>query len=136
MAWERVHTVNDYYDGPRRGVAEFHGKPHVYESQFSDIADDYTDRFLLMEIDSELFKLALEDWTIWLRWHAAYQRGEASLDTHPARPVDRSRHEMLAQLVGNRLCAEPSRSAVMAAEFRNVVGGWDSFEVQWREVAT
>jgi len=60
MTWERVFTVNDYYDGPRRGVADFGGKPHIYESQFSDAEDPYTDRFLLMEIEAELFQLALE----------------------------------------------------------------------------
>src|SRR5215470_2005458 len=124
MTCERVYTVNDYYDGPRRGVANFRGKPHVYESQFSDFEDEYTDRFLLMEIESEVLQMVLEDWAIWLRWHAAYQRGDVSLDTHPALPEDRLRHEALTQLVGSRLCTEPSKSAVMQAEFLNVAGGW------------
>jgi hypothetical protein len=136
MTWERVFTVNDYYDGPRRGVADFRGKPHVYESQFSDAEAEYTDRFLLMEIESELFQLVLEDWAIWLRWHAAYQRGDVSDNTHPALPEDRKRHEELKQLVGSRLCAEPSKSVAMGAKFRSVTKGWDSFEVQWREVGT
>jgi hypothetical protein len=136
MTWERIFTVNDYYDGPRRGVADFRGRPHVYESQFSDAEDEYTDRFLLMEIDPELFQLVLEDWTIWLRWHAAYQRGDVSIDTHPALPDDRKRHEELEQLVGSRLRAEPSKSTVMGAEFRSVAKGWNGFEVLWREVGT
>ncbi len=55
MTWECVYTVSEYYDGPRRGVADFRGRPHVYESQFSDLQDGYTDRFLLTEIDSEFF---------------------------------------------------------------------------------
>jgi hypothetical protein len=40
------------------------------------------------------------------------------------------------QLVGSRLCAEPSKSVIMGAEFRHVTTGWDGFEIQWREVAT
>ena len=35
--WERVHTVNDYDDGPRLGVAEVFGHPHIYESPFSEL---------------------------------------------------------------------------------------------------
>jgi len=31
MAWDRVHTVNDYYDGPRRGIADVDGVPYIYE---------------------------------------------------------------------------------------------------------
>ena len=27
MAWDRVYTVNDYYDGPRRGIADVDGIP-------------------------------------------------------------------------------------------------------------
>lgn len=31
--FERVHTMEDYYDGPRRGIANFRGAPHLYESE-------------------------------------------------------------------------------------------------------
>jgi hypothetical protein len=136
LTWERVYTVNDYHDGPRLGVAGFRGRPHVYELQFSDADDEYADRFLLMEIEPELFELVLEDWAIWLRWQAAYQRGDVSLDTHPVLPEDRELHEALKHLVGKRLGAEPGKSAVMAAEFRNASEGWEKLEVQWRDVAT
>jgi hypothetical protein len=30
MAWDRVHTVNDYYDGPRLGIADVDRVPHIY----------------------------------------------------------------------------------------------------------
>jgi len=117
-------------------AADFGGKPHIYESQFSDAEDPYTDRFLLMEIEAELFQLALEDWAIWLRWHAAFQRGDATIDRHPALSEDRERHEELKQLVGDRLCAVPGKSIMRGAEFRCVGKGWDGFEVRWLEVAT
>lgn len=133
--WERVYTVNEYYDGPRRGVADFRGKPHIYESKFDDIEDEYANRFLLMEIEPELFELVLEGWAIWLRWHAAYQRGDVSLDTHPALPEDRMRYDALKQRVDNRLRVEPGKAAATAAaEFRSLTKGWDRFEVQWRAV--
>ena len=37
---EPVYTVEDYYDGPREGVADFQGKSHVYKCQFSETDDD------------------------------------------------------------------------------------------------
>jgi hypothetical protein len=36
-------------------------------------------------IDPELLALVLEDWDIWNRWSDAFDRGEASQETHPAR---------------------------------------------------
>jgi hypothetical protein len=30
--YETVHTMEDYYDGPREGFADVEGKPHFYVS--------------------------------------------------------------------------------------------------------
>jgi hypothetical protein len=134
--WERVYTVNDYYDGPRRGIADFCGKPHIYESEFSDIEDEYTNSFVLVQIESELLDLVLEDWAIWLRWQAAYQHREVSLDTHPALPHERQRHEELKQRIGGRLRVEPSEAVARAtAEFRNLTQESGRLEVRWHEIA-
>jgi hypothetical protein len=51
--------MTDYYDGPRQGVADYRGRPHLYESQWSDIDSDQEDTFLLTPITAETFKLAL-----------------------------------------------------------------------------
>ncbi len=32
MTFETVHTMTDWYDGPRRGVAIVNNHPHVYVS--------------------------------------------------------------------------------------------------------
>lgn len=133
MTWERVFTVNGYYDGPRRGVANFRGKPHIYESQFCDIEENCADRFLLMEIEAALFQLVLEDWEIWLRWDAAFERGEVSLDSHPVLPEDRKRYEELQQLIGDRVYAVPGNCIVTGAEFRSISEGLNWFEVRWYE---
>jgi hypothetical protein len=34
--WEKVYTVTDFYDGPRLGVADYNGQPHLYESRWDD----------------------------------------------------------------------------------------------------
>ena len=133
MTWESVFTVSYFFDLPRRGVANFGGKPHAYQSEFSVTNDEYSDRFLLMEIDPELFRLVLEDWAIWLRWLAAYQRGAVSIDSHPALPEDLVRHHQIEQLIGNRLHVEPTNCFAKRAEFRHATEGW---EVQRYDVAT
>lgn len=65
VAWERVLTVNDFWDGPRRGIAEVSGRPHINESPFNDRKDDFEEFFWGQPIDVELLALVLEDWDIW-----------------------------------------------------------------------
>jgi hypothetical protein len=135
MSWDRVITINDYYDGPRLGVAEVNGVPHVYEAEFDYAADEYANTYLVSPIDPELLSLVLEDWEIWLRWHATHERGEVSLETHPALPLERKRHEELKRAIGARLHPEPETSRRLKAEFRNlrVGGSWTGAEVQWSD---
>jgi hypothetical protein len=56
---EVVHTVDDYYDGPRGGIANFHGAPYVFRSVFDYAKDDWDEEFLLKPIDDETFRLAM-----------------------------------------------------------------------------
>lgn len=69
--YERVYTVLDYYDGPRKGVADFRGQPHLYECIFDKLKGNYSESFLLMPLDVESSRFALEDWAIWQRWELA-----------------------------------------------------------------
>ena len=119
-AFETVHTMTDYYDGPRGGVADFRGAPHVYESEFSDTLNNYTDSFRLSPISDDLFQLALEDWAIWLRWDAAYKRRDTPQETHPALPAERDRYDELERLLNGRLVIDPTDFVLATAEFRNV----------------
>jgi hypothetical protein len=110
--------VTHYYDGPRRGVAAVGGKPHLYESRFSDIDSDGPDTFLLMPISQETFELALEDWAIWLRWEAAFREGRTSQATHPALPQDAGRHGWLEAELGRRLVIDEASAICATGDFR------------------
>src|SRR4051812_37681279 len=79
VAWERVYTINDFWDGR---VADVSGRPHIYESPFNKSKDDFEDFFLVSPIDAELLALVVEDWKTWNRWSDAFDRGDASTDTH------------------------------------------------------
>lgn len=93
--FEPIHTTHHYYDGPREGLTEFQGLHHVYSCPWDESADDYSREFWLQPADDQQVRLILESWAIWLRWLAASSRGEATIETHPALPEDRARHNEL-----------------------------------------
>ena len=142
--FETVHTMTDFYDGPRGGVADYQGSPYVYESTFADIdaTGDVVDIFRLSPISRDVFVLALEDWAIWLRWETAFHRGEAPRGTHPALPADRARHDELEQLLEGKLEIMDDVCVRATAEFRvredptHSGLGFQPLEVAWSPVAS
>jgi hypothetical protein len=48
VAWERVYTINDFFDCPRLGVADVFGHPDIYALAFNTLKDDYEDFFLFL----------------------------------------------------------------------------------------
>ena len=70
--WESVHTVDDWYDGPREGVADYLGSHHYYRSVFLDTPkwNPDEDRFELTPISGSAYEAALELHVIWERWKA------------------------------------------------------------------
>ena len=133
MNQDRVLTTNDYYDGPRLGVAELHGIPHIYEAEFDHSSDEYGDTYFLSPIEPDLLALVLEDWAIWLRWEAAPKRGEAALESHPALPTERARHSELVAAIGKRLKTDPANRSYFKARFSHgaAEGEWDGTSVEW-----
>lgn len=105
---ETVFTVNDYYDGPLKGIANFQGKPHFYERIFDSASDDYSDMYRLTPVDEPTFRLAMEDWEIWRRWELAFHTGKAKMETHPALPGDTARHGELKYILDEALQSSPS----------------------------
>lgn len=135
--FEVVYTLPDWYDGPRRGIADCNGIPHSFESEWHDLQDTEPDTFLLVPVQPDVFQLALEDWAIWRRWETAFHNRLTTNETHPALPEDRIRHEELRQLLEGRLIVDPSKALRKKAEFRyrNDTSwsgfGWRPLEVKW-----
>jgi hypothetical protein len=125
--WERVYTVNDYYDGPRGGTADFGGVPHVYrnlcyDTEYGDPAwDPDDDRFELSPVAPEVLAMDVEAYTLWGRWQAAYFAGRApdAPDEGPrVLPEDAERYAELERLLAGRLVVDPARRVVARGEFR------------------
>ncbi len=107
MTFERVYTMTDYYDGPRAGIASFAGTPHAYACPFEHWLPGLGDLYELRPVDPTTFRLALEDWEIWLRWEAARAAGEIPLEPHGVLPEDRARADELDGVLASRLDALP-----------------------------
>lgn len=121
--WQRLHTIHEFIDGPRLGVADLHGVPHIYESVFDYALDSWSEEYRLSPIDPDLFAAVRENHAIFLRWVAAFHRGEVTLDTHPALPPDRPRHQDLKPLIGDKLQVDPASGKRLFAEFRSDKNG-------------
>jgi hypothetical protein len=134
MKVDRVFTINDYYDGPRLGIAEVSGIPHIYEAEFDHSTEEYGDTYFLSPVEKELLALVIEDWEIWCRWDNARKRGEATNETHPALPYERPRHEELKRLIGGRLKSNPTNRKRYRGVFSTppeCQGTWKGTVVQW-----
>lgn len=149
LGFETVHTMPDYYDGPRAGLANFRGTPHYYESQWDDLNDDWQDSYLLWSVPAETFTLALESWWIWLRWETAFYAGDTNQDTHPALPDERKRHDELEASLAGRFPPAPTERVAAEAKFEAPPGatrmratfsspprperyrGWRGLAVKW-----
>ncbi|WFC40608.1 hypothetical protein [Pseudoxanthomonas sp. SE1] len=80
---ETVHVENDWYDGPRAGVANIGGEPHRFKSLFDETDDEYLGTFLVWPLEEEVLDLEREQWQIFVAWNARYESGEVSGDSHP-----------------------------------------------------
>jgi hypothetical protein len=123
-----LHTVTDVYDGPRKGVTSFDGRPYVYESEWDDSADEYAPTYRLSPISAEVLALALEDWEIWLRWQSACREGKTGMETHPALPQDRGRHDQLQEILKEQLVIDETCFVRAKADFRRLPSG---LAVKW-----
>jgi hypothetical protein len=128
--------MSDYYDGPRTGITTLHGQPHAYQSLWTD-QDGGVDTFVLQPIDNETFQLALEDWAIWKRWDAAFAAGQTTIETHPALPEDRARHNELKVILSPQLTFDTEKALRAQLRYLPDVDGaqrrqrWQAVAVQW-----
>lgn len=129
--------MTDFYDGPRGGVADFDGRPHVYKAEQDYNVDDSPSVFFLSPISEEALQLALEKWAIWRRWETAFYQGKAPQGTHPALPEERARHDELKKILSGQLVIDPERQIRARGKFRRRDDpNWSGFgtfplEVQW-----
>jgi hypothetical protein len=130
--WEPVLTVHDYYDGPRNGIAEYRGSPHVYKCEWDNSADDWSAYFLLSPISDEQLAAVTEDWSIWRRYQAQFHASSLQHgDKHPALAIDWPRHDQLRRAVEDALEINEANAVRAMPEFRGSIEPTHDFEVRW-----
>jgi hypothetical protein len=115
--YETVFTVTDYSGRPRKGIANYHGTPHLYEYVSNEAKDDDSELFRLTPLNAEIFQLAMEDWEIWRRWLVAFYERKADISTRPALAGDIRRHEELKRILGEALIFDPQKTILRIGRF-------------------
>jgi hypothetical protein len=140
MSYETVYTVEDFYDGPRSGFADYRGIPHHYSSNWDEKRDDWADDFTLTPVDDLTLSLALESWEIWLRWEDAFHRGQVPQDSHPGFGGKDTRYDELKVLVRERLARSKANSRLVRGLFRakevqrsSLPRAGSQMEVEWSD---
>jgi hypothetical protein len=129
--------MTDYYDGPRKGIADFGGVPHLYVSEWDDGADIYANTFKLSPVEPRVFALALEAWAIWRRWETALHEGLTTPQTHPALPEERSRNDELGQILERELKIDEHNYVRAQGDFKPLAdpswsgSGGSPLQVKW-----
>jgi len=132
MEKEKVYTVEDYYDGPRGGIANFNGKPHIYECLFDYLEDEYSNGFKLMEISEETLQIALNSWDLWIKWDSKQNKTKEEMDSHPVLPEDRNLFNQLSTELEIRLKIDDSKAIIADGTFESIEKGWNGYVVEWK----
>lgn len=136
--FQTVHTMEDYYDGPRSGVAEFDGQPHYYRSLYLDTPqwNPDEDRFELSPVTPEVLTAACEAAAIFKRWDTMRQATPDFAYTDEdfgALPEERARNRELKQFLESSYAgAAQERRVLVHGEFRVCENSPSRLQVRWR----
>lgn len=101
--WETVYTLDDWYDGPRRGMADFQGVPHYFVSLFYDLLPHrQLHEFEIAAMPPIALETALELQSIWERFQAMNAANPIPFTTKQewgALPQDRARRAELEAIM-------------------------------------
>jgi len=131
---DTVYTIEDWYDGPREGAANFRGVPHRYRSVYLDTPawNPEEDRFELTPISMEILIAMREAHELWRRWDDARREGtvpEMSDDAPRVLPEDQVRYSALRAEIDAALAGlVPTILARGAFQYRPDRVQWTSVE--------
>lgn len=96
---EHVYVENEWYDGPRAGVADVQGQPHRFVSQFDAQEDEYLGTFLVWPIAEPDLALEQEQWQIFVNWNEEHEAGRVGVESHPGHPGTNERWDEINALL-------------------------------------
>ena len=119
---EQVLVENEWYDGPRAGVANVNGQPHRFVSEWDEDEDDYLGSFLVWPIDADEVALEQEQWRIFVAWNEQYEAGEVDTATHPGHPGTNKRWDEIASQLATRRETVPPTAKQAKAQMVHLEG--------------
>ena len=134
---EKVYVENDWYDGPRNGVAYFNGSPHRFIAHFDDLKG-YSDTFSLFPISEQELKQEIEQWSIFVEWNKKYEAGEIDTESHPGHGgINRKWDELEKSLsVRRKIIPESAMKAKADFESNNQINRYTidgpAYVVTWK----
>ena len=119
FGFERVYVESEWYDGPRSGIADIHGAPHRFLSNFDEADDEYLSTYMVFPIDAETLALEQEQWSMFVHWNRLYESGKADVKSHPAHGGIDGRWDEIETLLAHRRAIPPSARQAKA-EFQRL----------------
>ena len=116
--FERVYVENEWYDGPRVGIADIQGVPHRFRSLFDEKEDEYLSTFEIWVVSREELELEIEQWHIFVDWNVRYESGEVDVDSHPAHGSRNKRWDEIEAILKARRVDVPSHVRHAKAQFK------------------
>jgi hypothetical protein len=138
--YDRVMAVYEYYDGPRKGIANFQAVPHYFECVFDEQSGEYSEWYLLTRLNPKALKAGLENWKIFLRWRKAFDSGKVGRETHPALPKDKEKYDKTKRALDDELASHSEKRSRAKGDFdvldkprvpRDLLSRW---QVKWTEM--
>ncbi|MFG2304524.1 hypothetical protein [Actinacidiphila glaucinigra] len=96
--FERVYVELEWYSGPRAGLACVDGKPHYFQGNDWNDADE-ADEYSVWPASDAAVELEREQWAIFARWNERHEAGRVGPETHPGQGGIDARYDELALLL-------------------------------------
>ncbi len=83
MAYERVYSVWDYFDGILNGIADVGGAPHYFDAIWDAVEEEYSKQYKLYAVGPEFLRRSIRKNEIFRAWALRFHNGEVDVKTHP-----------------------------------------------------
>ena len=117
---ERVYVENDWYDGPRAGIADINGMPHRFKSLFDEEEDEDLGTYMVWPVDKNVLDLEIEQWRIFVEWNTLYESGQADTDSHPGHGGRNARWDEIEALLKRSRSDVPASAKRARAQFSRI----------------
>jgi len=118
--FEKVYVETDWHDGPRAGIANIHGTPHRFKSNFDEQGDEFLSTFLVWPASSQELELEMEQWGIFVEWNARFEAGEACTDSHPGAGGINARWDEIEAAIHQSRNEVPTGARLATAQFQRI----------------